>query len=264
MMNNNEILNLSLEIEGLVRILDSRDDAEVYNLLKTKIELLHNCICECDNSIDSATETNEPLQNNDSSNLCDNKMIYDSDERPQIPIDEEERCHIDASMVEMLQNNSKADIDNNTLLDIDNDNGINDISDKTDLQSVTANAIENSESEVSTETDDDNYTAGIVQIDLTDDMPAVKATGTTLRLDDELCRREASDLRRIFTLNDKFRFRRELFCNNDPLFIKTLQTLNAMQTYDDALKYLYNNLGWDSENEDVKDFCAIIAPHWRL
>lgn len=83
-----------------------------------------------------------------------------------------------------------------------------------------------------------------------------------LRVDEMLSRREARNLRKAFTLNDKFRFRRELFGNNDELFGQTLDTLQQMSSYQQAVEYLEHNMGWDLKNEDVADFLSIIKNHF--
>ncbi len=83
-----------------------------------------------------------------------------------------------------------------------------------------------------------------------------------IRVDQAISRREANDLRRAFTLNDKFRFRRGLFGNNDSLFADTLNTLMAMHSVDEATDYLYNDMGWNPEDEDVKDFISIVRNHF--
>lgn len=83
-----------------------------------------------------------------------------------------------------------------------------------------------------------------------------------LRVDEMLSRREARNLRKAFTLNDKFRFRRELFGNNDELFGQTLDTLQQMSSYQQAVEYLEHNMGWDVKNEDVADFLSIIKNHF--
>lgn len=83
-----------------------------------------------------------------------------------------------------------------------------------------------------------------------------------LRVDEMLSRREARNLRKAFTLNDKFRFRRELFGNNDELFGQTLDTLQQMSSYQQAVEYLEHNMGWDVKNEDVVDFLSIIKNHF--
>ena len=97
--------------------------------------------------------------------------------------------------------------------------------------------------------------------DIQDAVPNA-SDGNTLRVDELLTRREALDLRRAFTLNDKFRYRRELFGSNDALFADTLDALSAMTSLDEALDYLYNNLGWEPENDDVKDFVATVTNHF--
>lgn len=71
-----------------------------------------------------------------------------------------------------------------------------------------------------------------------------------------------NDLTRAFTLNDKFRFRRELFHNSDADLNETLDVLQAMDSLDEAEDYLYNDLAWDPENTEVKAFIALIAPCW--
>jgi hypothetical protein len=83
-----------------------------------------------------------------------------------------------------------------------------------------------------------------------------------MRVDEMLTRREARDLRKAFTLNDKFRFRRELFSNNDAQFADTLNVLSAMQNFDEAVEYMRDDLGWDMDNDDVKDFVNIISNHF--
>lgn len=83
-----------------------------------------------------------------------------------------------------------------------------------------------------------------------------------LRVDEMLSRREARNLRKAFTLNDKFRFRRELFGNDDELFGQTLDTLQQMTSYQQAVEYLEHNMGWDVKNEDVADFLSIIKNHF--
>lgn len=69
-----------------------------------------------------------------------------------------------------------------------------------------------------------------------------------------------NDVTKAFTLNDKFRFRRELFRNSDTELAETLDVLQAMDSIEEAEDYLYNDLAWDQENPDVQDFIALITP----
>lgn len=84
-----------------------------------------------------------------------------------------------------------------------------------------------------------------------------------LRVDEMLSRREAKNLRKAFTLNDKFRFRRELFNNDDVLFLNTLNALQDSADYASAVSYLDSQLHWDMKNEDVRDFLSIVKNHFN-
>lgn len=70
--------------------------------------------------------------------------------------------------------------------------------------------------------------------------------------------RKPADLRKMFTLNDKFMFRRELFGNSDGEFNATLDLIAAMRTYEEAEEYAYEDLRWDRENPRVKEFMMVV------
>lgn len=63
---------------------------------------------------------------------------------------------------------------------------------------------------------------------------------------------------KAFTLNDKFRFRRELFNGDDDDFNDTLTLLAHMPSYEEAIDYLTNDLLWDKRNTAVTDFFDIL------
>lgn len=64
---------------------------------------------------------------------------------------------------------------------------------------------------------------------------------------------------KAFTLNDKFRFRRNLFGGDDRAFDDTLAILADMPTYDDAYDFIYNDMMLDPKNAEVADFMAVLA-----
>lgn len=68
-----------------------------------------------------------------------------------------------------------------------------------------------------------------------------------------------ASLLKSFTLNDRFRFRRELFAGNDDDFNETLQLIADMESYTEAEDYLLNDMMWDRENPAVADFLEILA-----
>lgn len=83
-----------------------------------------------------------------------------------------------------------------------------------------------------------------------------------MRLDEVLIKREFSDLDKAITLNDRFRFTRELFGGSDSLFRQTIATLKTIPTLEEAREYLLFDLGFDAQNENVADFLEIIENHY--
>lgn len=72
----------------------------------------------------------------------------------------------------------------------------------------------------------------------------------------------ANDLRKAFTLNDKFMFRRELFGGSDADFTDTIELLSSMHSLDEVEEYVYDDLQWDPKAPAVVDFMAIVAAHF--
>lgn len=66
------------------------------------------------------------------------------------------------------------------------------------------------------------------------------------------------------TLNDKFRFKRELFGNNAAELSDALDVVNAVSSKAELEDYFYNDLCWDPENPDVKDFMEIASARFKL
>lgn len=65
-----------------------------------------------------------------------------------------------------------------------------------------------------------------------------------------------------FTLNDRFRFRRELFSNSDAEYSSAMDLIASMDSYDEAEEYFLDELGWSLENPEVKDFMDIIQKYF--
>lgn len=66
-------------------------------------------------------------------------------------------------------------------------------------------------------------------------------------------------LKKSFTLNDKFRFIREVFGGNEQDFNDTIDLLAQMDSYKEAADYIKHDLQLDPENQDVADFLDFIA-----
>lgn len=68
---------------------------------------------------------------------------------------------------------------------------------------------------------------------------------------------------KLFTLNDRFRFRRELFGGSDTAMKAILAVIATMPTLDDAKRYLTEDQGMDPDSEEVSYFFEIIAPYYN-
>ncbi len=88
------------------------------------------------------------------------------------------------------------------------------------------------------------------------------ADAPAVTLDEKLARERAKDIYKAFTLNDKFRFRRELFRDSQQEFDEALDVIAQMCTIDEAEEYVYDDLCWDPENDAVKEFMEVVARHF--
>lgn len=70
-------------------------------------------------------------------------------------------------------------------------------------------------------------------------------------------------LLRAFTLNDKFRFIREVFGGDERDFNDTLSLIAEMDTYAEAEEYITGDMMLDKENPGVAEFLDFIAPYMK-
>lgn len=73
-----------------------------------------------------------------------------------------------------------------------------------------------------------------------------------------------SDIRKAFTLNDKFRFRRELFAGNEAEFSDTLDLFATMHSLEEAEEYIYDDLQWSRDDETIAEFMGIVGNFFNL
>lgn len=79
-----------------------------------------------------------------------------------------------------------------------------------------------------------------------------------LFLNDLLEKKNLSDFRKAFSLNDRFRFRRELFGGDESRMNKAISDLNELHSYEDSITYLNHELKWNIEDEAVADFIKLL------
>jgi hypothetical protein len=83
--------------------------------------------------------------------------------------------------------------------------------------------------------------------------------GNTTRPLNEIIEKKAlADIRRSLSLNDRFRYRRELFGGSDEKMNSALERLNAFTSADESISYIKNTLGWNTEDEAAAEFIKLI------
>lgn len=95
--------------------------------------------------------------------------------------------------------------------------------------------------------------------------PAVQAavaptfgTKSGVSLHDILEKKNLSDFRKAFSLNDRFRFRRDLFHGNENVMNRVVSDLNDLHTLAESKEYIQSQLQWDMNDESVKDFIQLL------
>lgn len=80
----------------------------------------------------------------------------------------------------------------------------------------------------------------------------------TVSLNEILEKKNLSDFRKAFSLNDRFRFRRELFGGDEERMNKAIADLNDLNSYEDSITYLHNKLNWNIEDPAVAGFIKLL------
>lgn len=72
--------------------------------------------------------------------------------------------------------------------------------------------------------------------------------------------KEFRNLMSIIGLNDRFRFRHDLFSDDNDLFRETIEILNTLEDFEKAVDFLDKKFNWDPEDATVVYFYDIIKP----
>ncbi len=92
--------------------------------------------------------------------------------------------------------------------------------------------------------------------------PAPVMAKGNVSLNDLLEKKNLSDFRKAFSLNDRFRFRRDLFHGNEEQMNQVISDLNQIDSLDEALRFIDKNLSWDMNNETVTDFIKLLEKRY--
>lgn len=225
----NKLIEISCELEGLLLLARERDaniPGDVWRLVRDKIILLEKLTAQ------GGIEGSSTVDSNVVSPIDGEIEIH---EQPEI--DENEDCQ-NEEMDDILDEKTGCDerFDFEMTFDIKSDVVV-------DKVSEDAKCCE-SESHVENEI-------------VASNMPS-----SVITLDEKLARDTMTDLRKAFSINDRYRFRRELFGNNEADMTDAINLVSAMASMSEAEDYFYNDMEWDSDNEEVKDFMEIVARYF--
>lgn len=91
-----------------------------------------------------------------------------------------------------------------------------------------------------------------------DEEPLFPEPGKTAEIPaaEETAAEPRHDLKRLFSLNDRFRYARELFGGDRRKFDEALDEASRIADRNAVRGYFLDKFGWDAENESVAEFLA--------
>ncbi len=281
------VMERAYEVEGLL-LLSKRNDVDrksVFNIIRAKVDDMASMLAAdvdpvpCDSDKNDTTGTTEEIHlseesNDDISNeqeSPDGNLTDSTDTEATQEIDKhvESNPDLDAGNVssddeesptEEQQDFEIDEDDNRTLHDSDEDCGSMMTFDYVEPEKVSIDDKSDNDSE--TTEDEPQVVASSESFDSTGNNSDNDNKNEDITVDKLLQRNMSRDLKHAFSINDRFRYRRELFGNSDVEMNDAINLVEAMQTFTEAEEYFYDILKWDKESDEVIDFMAIIKNHF--
>lgn len=88
--------------------------------------------------------------------------------------------------------------------------------------------------------------------------PAPVEANATPLLKDVIEKKQLSDLRKAFSLNDRFLYRRELFGGSEEAMNKAITILNNKESFKESVDFLEEKLHWNFSDPTVKNFVKVL------
>ena len=242
-MDISQAYNKTIELEGLLQLLKSvdADDAKkdvIFNALFNKID-------EIDIEISELKQQFNTEKDSVSVDVFD-ENIEAVDEAPVLEIvDEIEDVDVDTDSV---CDNEENDI----IVEVLYADEVIEETSEGNQEEIEDNQEEVEDNDSSEDVDDCSEPDIEVEFDCVD----VDVNQSAFAL------KTRGDIRKMFTLNDNFKFRRELFENSQERYAQALTDIEQMDSMAQAEKYFYNELNWDKENPEVNEFMAIISVYF--
>ena len=67
-----------------------------------------------------------------------------------------------------------------------------------------------------------------------------------------------NDIKKAINLNDRFRFQKELFNNDNNLYNNTVDAINALRTIEEAQSYITTRFAWDFDQDIAQEFIQLV------
>lgn len=273
--NIEELITINYELEGLLYLALHRGDdtpAKVWEMISEKIDSLKSGItpalgdAAAEEPSDNPVITEIPAEK--TADICEAEIP--DDDNNVAPSPEEEAPH------EVILDNNEATLpapeeeeniipespelpeEETTLPEDDNDG--ESIEEQPVIALEEEKPTESAPEEDATEEAEEEVNTCVAAAEETKPHTAPEPA-PELRLDEKLARQYSRDLRKAFSLNDRFRFRRELFGNSDEKMNEAITAVENMDSMQEAREYFFTRLGLDSSSTDVADFMAIVEHH---
>lgn len=248
-----------LELEGLLMVADSRGDETpdaVFTLIKEKIEQLReytSCLPDVavDEQVGEEVDEQEPVVEPED----ETEYVLEAELEEEIEPEIEPEVVAEPEIEEEPEPEPEEELKAEPEPEVEAEPEIEE-EPKSELEEeIEAEPEEEPEPEIVPEIEAEPEPEIIKNVDET-------APETIITLDEAFIRNKAKDLKSAFSLNDTFRFRRELFGNSAADMNDAIDLVNAMNSYEEAEDYFINDLGWDAESDEVGEFMEIIRNHF--
>ena len=240
-----------LELEGLLMVADSRGDETpdaVFTLIKEKIEQLReytSCLPDVavDEQVDEEFDEQEPVVEPED----EPEYVLEAEPEEEIEPEIEAEPEIEVEPEPEPEEEIEAEPEPEIEPEVEAEPEIEEEPEPEPEEELEPEIVPEIEAEPEPEI--------IKNVDET-------APEAIITLDEAFIRNKAKDLKSAFSLNDTFRFRRELFGNSAADMNDAIDLVNAMNSYEEAEDYFINDLGWDAESDEVGEFMEIIRNHF--
>ena len=256
-MDYQKLTQLTTELEGLLLALANQDNEHRRNLIKVKFDELTVLM----NDLTASFETPQSSMDNEDTRQSTTTPVEETEDS-EVKLQEAEDAEVEdetqiASEI-ISHEESETEAEAEAELEPEDD----------EIVAITFDEELPSDMEPISDQDevilsDSDESMEPLTIEEDDAQSTLQANQPTERVDEMLARREAMNLKKIFTLNDKFRFRRALFNQDDNFFGQVLEELATLPTYADACGHVVDKYSWRLDNPDVEDFLSIIKPHYK-